>query len=88
MKPPIDPVRWQAPPVAPLPDVPAADVTLVPVPGGEPEDVVVDMDGQLWAGALDGGIVRLRSDGTAPVVVADTGGRPLGLGFAPLTGGC
>ncbi|CAN3127618.1 SMP-30/gluconolactonase/LRE family protein [Mycobacterium sp. smrl_JER01] len=81
-KPPIDPVRWQAPPVAALPDVPSADVTLVVVPGGEPEDVVVDADGNLWTGALDGGIVRLQPDGSAPAVVANTGGRPLGLTFA------
>ncbi|KRE25255.1 strictosidine synthase [Mycobacterium sp. Soil538] len=82
MKPPIDPVRWQAPPVRPLPPFPTADVTLIPVPGGEPEDVVTDGDGRLWVGALDGGIVRLEPDGTAPVVIANTGGRPLGLGFA------
>jgi sugar lactone lactonase YvrE len=52
------------------------------MPGGEPEDVVVDADGNLWAGALDGGIVRFRPDGSAPEVVANTGGRPLGLTFA------
>lgn len=80
--PPVDPVRWQAPPVKPLPDFPAAELTLVPVPGGEPEDVVVDADGSLWVGALDGGIVRLQPDGSRPVVVGNTGGRPLGLGFA------
>ncbi|MGE0781938.1 SMP-30/gluconolactonase/LRE family protein [Mycolicibacterium sp.] len=78
-KPPIDPVRWQAPPVDPLPDVPAASLTLVPIPGGEPEDVVVDADGTLWVGALDGGIVRLRPTRGRPEVIANTGGRPLGL---------
>ncbi|KWX67588.1 SMP-30/gluconolactonase/LRE family protein [Mycobacterium sp. NAZ190054] len=81
-KPGIDPVRWQAPPVTALPDFPAAELTLVPVPGGEPEDVVVDADGNLWTGALDGGIVRLGPDGSSPVFVANTGGRPLGLAFA------
>ncbi|AFM15976.1 gluconolactonase [Mycolicibacterium chubuense NBB4] len=80
-KPPVDPVRWQAPPVDPLPRFPAAELTLIPVPGGEPEDVVVDADGNLWAGALDGGIVRMRPDGSAPEVVGNTGGRPLGLAF-------
>ncbi|PRC48692.1 strictosidine synthase, partial [Mycobacterium sp. ITM-2017-0098] len=70
-----------APPVAALPDFPAAELTLVPIPGGEPEDVVVDAEGFLWVGAADGGIVRLRPDGSAPEVVANTGGRPLGLSF-------
>ncbi len=79
---PVDPVRWHAPPVDPLPEFGAAALTLVPIPGGEPEDVVVDADGHLWVGALDGSIVRLRPDGTAPEIVANTGGRPLGLGFA------
>jgi len=82
VKPPVDPVRWQAPPVDALPDFPAAEITLVPVPGGEPEDVVLDSDGYLWVGALDGSIVRLSPDGTEPEVIGNTGGRPLGLTFA------
>lgn len=81
-KPPVDPVRWQAPPIDALPDFPAAEITLVPVPGGEPEDVVVDSGGYLWVGALDGSIVRLSPDGTGPEVIGNTGGRPLGLTFA------
>ncbi|MCG7592893.1 SMP-30/gluconolactonase/LRE family protein [Mycobacterium sp. PSTR-4-N] len=81
-RPPIDPVRWQAPPVEALPDFPTAAITLTVVPGGEPEDVVVDGAGRLWTGALDGSIVRFEPDGTAPTVVANTGGRPLGLAFA------
>jgi sugar lactone lactonase YvrE len=78
-KPPIDPVRWQAPPVDPLPDVPSGTVTVVPVPGDAPEDVVVDSDGQIWTGLVDGRIVRVQPGGGEPDVVADTGGRPLGL---------
>jgi sugar lactone lactonase YvrE len=81
-KPPIDPVRWQPPPVDPLPDFPAPAVTVVPLPGNGPEDVVVDSAGQLWAGLEDGRIVRVPADGGDPVVVADTGGRPLGLHVA------
>lgn len=80
-KPAIDPVRWHAPPVDELPAFPDAELTLVPIPDGEPEDVVVDTDGCLWVGALDGSIVRLQPDGSAPEVVANTGGRPLGLAF-------
>ena len=47
-KPGIDPVRWQPPPVEPLPDMPARGITVVPLPGNGPEDVVVDKAGQLW----------------------------------------
>lgn len=58
--------------------MPVAPITVVPLPGNGPEDVVVDADGQLWTGLEDGRIVRIAPDGAA-VVVADTGGRPLGL---------
>ncbi len=81
-KPPIHPVRWQPPPVDPLPDVPAAAVTVVPLPGDGPEDVVVDADGQIWTGLVDGRIVRISPDGNEHKVVADTAGRPLGLHVA------
>jgi sugar lactone lactonase YvrE len=80
-KPRIDPVRWRPPPIDPLPDVPAADLTVVPVPGNAPEDVVVDGDGNLWTGVDDGRIVRITPDGQ-PTVVAETAGRPLGLAVA------
>ena len=81
-KPPIDPVRWTPPPVDPLPDVGSADLTIVPVPGNAPEDVVVDADGAIWTGVDDGRIVRIPPDGGAPAVVATTDGRPLGLHVA------
>ncbi len=81
-KPPIHPVRWRPPPIDPLPDLPSADVTVVSLPGDGPEDVVVDANGQLWTGLVDGRIVRCSPDGREPTVVADTGGRPLGLHVA------
>lgn len=81
-KPPIHPVRWTPPPIDPLPDLPAKPVTVVPVGGDGPEDIVVDANGNLWTGLLDGRIVRLAPDGGDPVVVANTGGRPLGLHVA------
>jgi sugar lactone lactonase YvrE len=80
-KPAINPVRWQPPPVDPLPEFPFPDLTLVPMPGHGPEDVVTDAAGSLWTGLVDGRIVRLTPDGDA-TVVADTGGRPLGLHVA------
>lgn len=81
-KPPINPVRWQPPPVDPLPDQPARPITVIPVGGDGPEDVVTDADGQLWTGLVDGRIVRISPSGGEHSVVADTGGRPLGLHVA------
>ena len=81
-KPPIDPVRWNPPPVDPLPEFPPAELTIVPVPGNAPEDVVVDAEGAIWTGVDDGKIVRISPDSGATTVVGDTGGRPLGLGVA------
>ena len=80
-KPPVDPVRWQPPPVDPLPDFGPADLTVVPVLGNAPEDVVVDAAGNIWTGVDDGRIVRISPDGQ-PTVVGETGGRPLGLAVA------
>jgi sugar lactone lactonase YvrE len=57
-------------------------VTVVKLPGNAPEDVVVDKDGAIWAGADDGRIFRIAPDGSSHGVVADTGGRPLGLAVA------
>ncbi|MGE2718126.1 SMP-30/gluconolactonase/LRE family protein [Mycolicibacterium celeriflavum] len=81
-KPTIDPVRWQPPPVDPLPDLPSAELTVVPVPGNAPEDVVVDADGAIWAGVDDGRIVRIAPGGATANVVATIEGRPLGMHVA------
>ncbi|MGE2713432.1 SMP-30/gluconolactonase/LRE family protein [Mycolicibacterium litorale] len=81
-KPPISPVRWRPPPVEELPALPSPAVTVVPVPGHAPEDVVVDAQGRLWTGVDDGRILRLTPGGGEPTVVANTGGRPLGLAVA------
>jgi len=55
---------------------------VVPLPGDGPEDVVVDAEGRLWTGLIDGRIVRISPDGVEQSVVANTGGRPLGLHVA------
>ncbi|WP_280833497.1 SMP-30/gluconolactonase/LRE family protein [Mycolicibacterium frederiksbergense] len=80
-KPAIDPVRWRPPPVDPFPDFGPTELTVVPMPGDKPEDVVADAGGQLWTGLVDGRIVRVSPEG-ATTVVANTGGRPLGLHVA------
>lgn len=55
------------------------EVTLVPVNGHGPEDVVVDGEGRIYTGVDDGRILRISPDGERVDVIADTGGRPLGL---------
>ena len=80
-KPSVDPVRWQPPPVATLPEFGPAELTVVPMPGDAPEDIVVDADGALWTGLVDGRIVRIGPDGTVRVV-GQTTGRPLGMTVA------
>lgn len=80
-KPAINPVRWQPPPVDPLPEFALPELTVLPVPGHGPEDVVTDAAGALWTGLVDGRIVRIHPGGDT-TVVAETGGRPLGLHVA------
>ncbi|MCT7660789.1 SMP-30/gluconolactonase/LRE family protein [Mycobacterium deserti] len=81
-KPPVDPVRWQPPPVDPLPEFGSADLTVVALPGNAPEDVVVDAEGNIWTGVDDGRIVRIPPGGGEPTVVATVTGRPLGMHVA------
>lgn len=81
VKPRVDPVRWQPPPVRPLPEFGPADLTVVAMPGDAPEDIVVDADGALWTGLVDGRIVRIGPDG-AVRVVGEITGRPLGMTVA------
>lgn len=80
-KPHLDPVRWKPPPVWPLPEFGAVELTIVPVPGDAPEDVVVDADGAVWTGLIDGRILKVPPAGP-PMVVGSVPGRPLGLAVA------
>jgi sugar lactone lactonase YvrE len=63
---------------------------LFPLPGGHgPEDVCVDLAGRLIAGGDDGKIWRWGAGarpGDAPELLADTGGRPLGIEVDPRDG--
>jgi sugar lactone lactonase YvrE len=54
-------------------------VTLIPVGGHGPEDVVVDGEGRIYTGVDDGRVLRFTPDGSGVETIADTGGRPLGL---------
>ncbi|WIM87747.1 SMP-30/gluconolactonase/LRE family protein [Candidatus Mycobacterium wuenschmannii] len=83
IKPSIDPIRWQPPGSRPLPEPSfTAALHIVDIPGTAAEDVVADADGNIFTGVEDGRIVRVSPDGGSVDVIADTGGRPLGLAVA------
>lgn len=82
----IEPVPWRpaaapararrrrsAPPMPPM--------TVVPVGGPGPEDVLLGQEGEAYTGTADGRIRRIRPHSVE--VLADTGGRPLGLEWLP-----
>ena len=86
---PIEPVAWQAPDAPPLAGPYAGNALLADVErlaegvGIGPEDVAIDDQGNLYVGYEDGRLMRFASDGTNPDLIANTGGRPLGLDFDP-----
>jgi sugar lactone lactonase YvrE len=55
---------------------------LAPLGAIGPEDVALDTEGNVYTGVQDGRILRLAPDGEIRVV-ADTGGRPLGIEIDP-----
>lgn len=84
----VDPVAWEPP--APPADAPAyaGNARLAAVEriaqdvGAGPEAVNFDAQGRLVTGFIDGRIMRFAADGSQAELLADTGGRPLGLDFA------
>ena len=87
-RPAIDPVVWQ-PPAAPARarqprgDREVPPLTVLDVVGRGPEDVLFDDAGRVLCGVEDGRVLRLTPDGRHVEVLADTGGRPLGLEWLP-----
>ncbi len=85
----VDPLGWQPPTEPPLAGAKPAEFDLSSVKllgqgaSDGPEDVAIDAQGRLYAGMLDGRIMRFDHDGTRGELFADTGGRPLGLDFDP-----
>ncbi len=84
---PIDPIAW-TPPQAPALEgryalnYALSAMELVATPGERgPEDIAEDAQGRIYVGVHSGKILRYPADGGAPEVLADTGGRPLGLDF-------
>jgi sugar lactone lactonase YvrE len=56
---------------------------VIDVPGYGTEDVLVDDAGRVLTFTEDGRILRISADGGVVELLAMTGGRPLGLEFAP-----
>ncbi|RYE79402.1 MAG: SMP-30/gluconolactonase/LRE family protein, partial [Myxococcales bacterium] len=49
---------------------------IIPVPADGAEDVLVDPDGNVWTGTVEGSIFRIKPDGSLVERIANTGGRP------------
>jgi sugar lactone lactonase YvrE len=81
-RPKIAPNVWRPPTVRPASPDPLPPLTVVPVNGVGPEDVLVDK-GHIFTGVDDGRVLRLTPDGRRLDTIADTGGRPLGLEWYP-----
>jgi sugar lactone lactonase YvrE len=54
--------------------------------GSGPEDVAIDADGRVVAGGDDGRVWRWPAGGGQPRMIAETGGRPLGIELDPRDG--
>lgn len=62
---------------------PMLNLQLLPVGGANPEDVLIEADGSLLTGVMDGRILRIAPKDGKVTEVANTGGRPLGLELMP-----
>jgi len=86
---PIDPEAWQPPTNAGYRGPHAANTRLAPLrrvsiaPDIGPEHFEVGPDGAVYTGVLSGAILRIDPVTLAVQRYADTGGRPLGIAFAP-----
>jgi sugar lactone lactonase YvrE len=78
----IDPESWTPPRLArPSANEGLADVQLLEAMLPAPEAVTFDGVGRIVTGLLDGRVVRFTPNADDVTVVAETGGRPLGLKF-------
>ncbi len=62
---------------------PMLNLQLVPVGAANPEDVLIEPDGSLLTGVMDGRILRVAAKDGDVTEVTNTGGRPLGLELMP-----
>lgn len=84
----LDPVARKAPPYPGLtgvyqPNNKLANTTLISLPSAGPESIVRHPQGHFFTGLANGDIVRFNATGGEQNIIANTGGRPLGMKIAP-----
>ncbi len=86
----VEPVAWEAPPVPSSETGPYGRNTFLSGIeriarniGKGPEAVALDGQGRIYTGFDDGRVARFESDGTGYKLLANTGGRPLGVSVHP-----
>ncbi|MCW2831073.1 MAG: hypothetical protein JWP31_1765 [Aeromicrobium sp.] len=86
-KPSLDPARWTPPQAGPAGSpTRLRDLRVLPSSGYGTEDVLVRADGHVVTGLEDGRLVAIDPSTGTEIVVADTGGRPLGIEHHPQGG--
>lgn len=78
---PISPQPWTPPKLSndyPYNDKLQAIEKLAPGVGVGPEGISLDAQGRIYAGFLDGRVMRFAADGSGAELLANTGGRPWG----------
>ncbi len=83
----FEPTAWTPPEAPPLTGIYEENDLLAaserwPTGGDGPEDVVLSADGTAYTGLVDGRILQYPAPGRDATVLADTGGRPLGIEIA------
>ena len=85
---PLDPIARKAPPFPGLkgvyqPNNQLAQTTLIPLSSPGPESIVRHPEGHFFTGLANGDIVQFNATGEEQNIIANTGGRPLGMKIAP-----
>lgn len=84
----LDPIARKTPPYPGLtgvyePNTKLANTTLIQLPSPGPESIVLHPEGHFLTGLANGDIVQFNADGKEQSIIANTGGRPLGIKIAP-----
>ena len=85
---PLDPIARKAPPFPGLkgvyqPNNQLAKTNLISLPSLGPESIVRHPDGHFFTGLANGDIVQFNAKGEEQNIIANTGGRPLGMKITP-----
>jgi sugar lactone lactonase YvrE len=85
---PLDPIARKTPPFPGLkndykPNELLKSTQLVMVPHPGPESIVRDSLGNFYTGLANGDILQFDAEGNNQEIIANTGGRPLGMKIAP-----